>query len=519
MINFIKKNYLVVILLAVAIFARFYRLADIYYFMMDEERDVFIASNILKGKFTLIGGSVPGGIFLGPLYFYLTAVLLFFSRLSPIGLAVFASAIGVLSAVLLYETVKLIIKDKTIAFFSALLYASSFLVVIYNRAYWPLTYAPMVSILTINFLYRILALRARRYIIPLALVQLIGVQTDPSNFSSFVTMLIFFVLYGIFRRYKKDVVISLVIILFAHLPLLLFDLRHNFFIANNVKNFFSMKQTKSIPLNKRLTNAATTFNLFFNTFSRVVYVRGNYDVIKQITISPTSLEERDRNVIFPLKALAIVLYGLFLLNSLKSRSVGMQQMFAVQSMVIISGILLYAFIFPGYMHEWFLNVFWPGFCVIFVWQMFSLMKNTYLKTGAAVFLALVCFLNLLNIAKSDNSLGYKYKQRVIDFVIGETKSRPFSLEGDLVWTGFEYLFRQRGVIPQKNTTDEAYNGWLYVKKNNQEFSDTLVLLFSPGEINEGRTEKVIHQYLKHEIKRKIFGGYFVMLVDNSTRWR
>lgn len=516
---FLKKHWLILILLAVASLTRFTKLSDLYYFMLDEERDSFIASKILRGDLTLIGGSVPGGLFLGPLYFYITAVFLFFSRLNPLGLSVIASSLGVFSVFLLYKTCELFIKEKLTRFFIALLYASSYLISIYNRTYWPLTFAPIVTILTINFIYRIVKLKESKYIIPLALVQLLGMQSDPSNFSSLIAVVIFFIFYKIWKTNKNKIAISLLIILIAHLPLVAFDLRHNFYISKGVIKFFSFKEknTTKIKVDERFKNTGKTFNLVFNTFSRVVYVKNNLDVIKQITISPTSLKERDENVVVLLKVLCFFLTIIFLIGSFRGKNVGLKFV-SLQFLIIILGIMAYSFIFPGYMHEWFLNVFWPGFCIIFVFALMKILKLVRgLKYFGIAFLIIVAVLNINNILKSKNSLGFSNKQKVISYVLQSLPNKDFYIEGSLPWTGYEYLFRLRGVVPKKSIMDEAFNGWLYNKEKIKGYPDKLVIMISPWEINNNN--KMMKKYLSHEISRFQADGYLVLIVDNKTHWR
>ena len=77
-----KKNYYLVfltILVIISFFLRFWKLPQLLYFMMDEGRDMFMMKRILVDhRPVLIGGSVPGGFNLGPGYYYLSAIVMFF---------------------------------------------------------------------------------------------------------------------------------------------------------------------------------------------------------------------------------------------------------------------------------------------------------------------------------------------------------------------------------------------------------------------------------------------------------
>jgi len=86
--------FIVVIILFLAIFIRFNRVSELGYFMMDEERDGFLVSRMLVDhRPLLIGGSIPGGINVGPMFFYISAIPYYLSRLNPIG-AAYAAGLG-----------------------------------------------------------------------------------------------------------------------------------------------------------------------------------------------------------------------------------------------------------------------------------------------------------------------------------------------------------------------------------------------------------------------------------------
>jgi hypothetical protein len=487
--------------------------------MMDEERDSFIASNILRGKLTLIGGSVPGGLFLGPLYFYITAIFLYLSRFNPTGLAIIASTIGVITVIFLYKTALMVTSSKLIAFISGLFYASSYLIIIYNRTYWPLTFAPLVSILTINFLYQIIAAKKNGYIIPLGFVQLVGLQSDPSNFSSFLVVIFCFTFFGLIKKYRKQSLIVIFVLIIAHLPLLMFDLRHDFYISKNIYKFFSMKgqgKKQKITLAARLANSTESVNLFVNAFSRVIYVNHDYDVMKQITPRENLIDKRNKNIPIAVKFISVTAIIMYVFNTIRSKRLG-DVLFLTQMVFIIFGIMIYSFFFPGYIHEWFLNVFWPGFCFIFAGFISYLFRynNRLTKTVIITSVFIIAFLNLRNLITSDNSFGYAYKMQVINYMRQQLRGAPFALDGTVTYSGFEYLLQRNNLTPVKSLMDYEYNGWLYQKTDNP-YPDKLVVFLSSI---EDEKPLLMPQYKKYTIKEQIFGGYRVLIVDNATHWR
>ena len=229
-ITFSNKKKLLIFLVIVTVVAaliRFYELPYRQYWMVDEERDAFIVKKILVDKHpTLIGGALPGGFYLAPGYFYISAVFYYLSDLNPIGMGRVAAAISVISIPILFIITKAMFNSK-VAVLAALFYTFSYLAVIYNRTWWPLTFSPLVSIISYFSLFQIVRTKNLKWFIPLTLALIVGVQSDPSNFSILLTSIIVILF---FRIPLKNFSVALAIFLFivSHIPLLIFDSRHDF---------------------------------------------------------------------------------------------------------------------------------------------------------------------------------------------------------------------------------------------------------------------------------------------------
>src|SRR3990167_4360712 len=116
---------ILIIIIGLAAFLRFYQLPDWFYFMIDEERDAFIIRRILvEHRPVLIGGALPGGIYVGPAFYYLSALIMFISKLNPLGEAVFASLLGIFSVWLVYQVGRSMF-SRQVGLFSSLIYALS----------------------------------------------------------------------------------------------------------------------------------------------------------------------------------------------------------------------------------------------------------------------------------------------------------------------------------------------------------------------------------------------------------
>src|SRR3989338_11478511 len=148
-----SQHILVAVILFLALFFRFYKLTDWFSFGMDQEYEAFLVRNIITGKhFPLIGVNAGGtGIYLGPIFIYLASLPYLIFRGNPLGWAVTASFLGVITTWLIYHIVAKLFNQKA-ALFSSFFYAVSFLASFYDRSFWNPSLVPLLSLLIIYFL-------------------------------------------------------------------------------------------------------------------------------------------------------------------------------------------------------------------------------------------------------------------------------------------------------------------------------------------------------------------------------
>ena len=126
-LNILTKNYLVLIgILLVGVFLRFYRLEGFVTFLGDQGRDAIIVKRIITLEhFPAIGAPTSiGQVYLGPFYYYFIAPWLLFFNYQPIGLAFGVAFFSSLYLLINYLIVKELF-DKKIALISTILLSFS----------------------------------------------------------------------------------------------------------------------------------------------------------------------------------------------------------------------------------------------------------------------------------------------------------------------------------------------------------------------------------------------------------
>lgn len=159
MMNWLKRNrteaLLVLGIIILAAFLRFYQLPAYMTFLGDEGRDALMIKRILVGHdLPLLGPPTSvGNMYLGPLYYYMMAVPMAIFWLNPAAAAAMDAVIGVLTVMLVYYLGRQWF-DRWAAALSALLYAVSPVTIIYSRSSWNPNPAPFFALLAMFGLYK-----------------------------------------------------------------------------------------------------------------------------------------------------------------------------------------------------------------------------------------------------------------------------------------------------------------------------------------------------------------------------
>lgn len=509
-----------IVLVILATFMRFYNFSDLLYWMFDEERDAFVVKRILVDKHpTLIGGAIPGAFYLAPGYFYISAIFYFFSQGNPLGPAIAASTLGVISTFLIFFTTKQLFNKKT-AVFTSLLYAASYLVVGYNRTWWPLTFAPTVAIVTYYCLYKIIKSKDYRWSIVLSIALIVGVQSDPSNFSLIALTVFFWSVYKLSLK-NRYVVWSIFLFFFSHLPLVLFDLRHNFFNSRLILDMLTFSNSGG---ELHFIEALKGLLILPQTFSRLIYVSFSPDFALQIVPDQFYVDQKFGSIPSLLLLFSITVLVWFFFRFLKSKSkkdLGVR-LIGAHILISITGILVYNLFFPSYTHEWFLQVLFPSFLIILGLFLSTLYR--FKSLIPIIWLSLLVYLwgSIQVILNAKNSYSFGYKSQAVKWAIEQVKPEPFSLDSpstSFSYGGYRYLFYLYGHQPVKSYMDPVFADWMYPKESiAKEHPDTVVVLLSPDFYHDPKFESTYQKYLAKTKVRKSFGRIEVLIVDNRDKW-
>jgi hypothetical protein len=463
--DFLKKNatiLLVIFLVILAFLLRFYLIPENLFFGPEQGRDFLVVKDILYNHHaTLIGSKTDvGGVFHGPVFYYLILIPFLVSMGNPIFVSGFLIVIHSLSVFLIYILAKEMF-NKRIAIISSIIFTFSFGLIAYSR--W-LSNPPLsipLSIIFIYFLHGLLKGK-RKFLIPLAISFGILGQAEFINFIffGFILLISFLKYHGVFLKDKFIFISSIFFAgVFSFGTYLLFDIRHNFLISKSVFNLISGKSGFHIGMGEIIPAVFSSYLSSLGDFTGII------------------------NTVF---SIGFFLVGVVVLVKIyKSFSIAI----FILSLWIVSPIICLVILRNNPLEHLFLGIY-PAFAILLSLLIFFLFKSTRIQAVILityVVISLVMWKTSLPMNKNMNfqstqpDLYYRDETLVVKKILSLTRNNKFEFQAYTIpyWSpdAWDYLFwyygRNQGysgsdpsteklfVIIQPDPNNKIYqDGWL-----------------------------------------------------------
>lgn len=510
---------------------RLVNLEQLFYFTYDEEIPAFVGRRlILWHHLPLIGGATPFGFHLGPYFYWFYSLLLFVGRLNPLMWGIAGALLSVATTLLIYIVGKNFFNKKA-GITAAIFWAFSYLTNVYDRHLWALSWGPITCLLVLYFLYKIISLplssspsplsSSRRrgsllYTLLLAVTLALSIHADPSNLIFIGLTGLALIFFKVPHLFKKLVLIS-VFIFISLLPLIFFDLRHDFANTKPVANYLNAsKSAAGINAKYVVPNVL----LFPQTLTRLTYTFGDNEINKQYSYCRNFIAEKFAAIPAVFVALSSLAIIAFVFISIKNRHNPAERYWSLVSGLLILyfvGILAYGTLLKGDIFEHYLAGLFPVLLLILAFFVAKLPKLTWLFA-----LGLFMALNLYKLSTAVNSQGLMVKRQAIEYTMQQIGDKPFSLDSLSTcwkWNGYRYLFTVFGREPVKSYVDPNF-GYLYGTTTVAEKHPATVVAFVVHDFAP-ETPQFYQRYAllkSHEISSKIFGDIEVIVMDNSSGW-
>lgn len=459
--KFLKKYWFVIFILIIASVLRFYRLPELFFFNIDDEWFNYIVRKIVVlHKPILIGWEIPGGLQVPPVLYYFGAILMFIFRGNPLGFAINASIISVIGVLLSFYVGRYLFNSYRIGIYSAIIYCFSYLINIYSKV--TIIYlGPILSLLVYLSLLKIIDKR-KKWLYVLAITLVFSTQ-EGSVISLIVLSVLTLLLYKV-KLKLKDYIFPLLIFLSCFTPLIIFDLRHDFQLSKKIVNFMKPKTESQFSVNSIIPY----YQLMFRTFTRMIVPTGPNDLNIQILPCNKNLNIINSQTPFFYPIIGIFFFLFFIFSSSSKQIKKGKTIILYHFLIIMIGLLIYSFIYPGYLHEWFFISFTPAFIFVIAYFLNHFNYYKFGKYTVVILLGVFIFLNLRYIYKENTSFGYLTKLTAVKNSIKTVGDKNFELEilGDgCNGYGYRYLYTYLNKEPVKSYTDGIFGGWLYPISN------------------------------------------------------
>lgn len=501
-----NKKILILLIIAIGVFLRFWRVTSNFQFMMDEERDALIFARVFKtGHIPLIGGSIPGGLYVGPIFTWISAIFLFLFKYDYFKLGLVSAFVASFSLPFLYFSLKKIVNEK-VAIISLIIYSFSYLIVEFNKRYWPPTFAPAFFIFILYAISTYDKNRTKSLII-ICISLVIGLQSDPSNAAIFIAVVLYF-LFIIKEKINAIKIFSVVVL--CHIPLFLFEVRHGFFLTHAVLNFFKPHSGK---IAEHAFDIGKLLNEIAKTLSRIIYVGSPKDIAVQFPPESALLSIRNNiSMIWLVLTFILFVMGIFFLIKESRKEVRFILIFLI---VVLAGITFYNYFFPGYTYEWFFTVAMPAIVICFAFALSRVKKEI-----AIFLLILFSFVNIQSVVFGKNSYGYEKKIELLEWAKSEMGQEPYSLislGGTYAYSGYRYLADQIGFTPVKSYMD-GYFEWLYPESSANSHPKKILVIVNYSEFEKNVFWRKYFLFKNHTVSSKIKYPIEALIVDNSSGW-
>lgn len=509
----LKKEFIILGLIITGLFfLRIFNLQNLFYFTYDESVFAFIGRRMFVGNhIPLIGGVTPFHVHLAPYFYWLSGVLLFISKFDPIIWGFFTAIFSILTGIIIYILVRDAFSKKA-ALYSLFIYSFSTYIIIFDRHYWGIFFNPFLSSLVLLCLLKITQ-KKEKYFLPLAMALAYGFHTDPST-SVLLVLSIFTIIY--FRIQLKNNLYStlaIAIFLLSFLPLILFDIRHNFENISGFKQYITeAHETSSFNIG-RFANSVIILPQFY---ARIIVPTGINDLSNEYAYCQDYSQSKlsSQPAVLILLSTLILFYFFRLFKPTKKEQKNLQIILLGFITIVVLGVLVYA----GYLGRPFFDHYLTTLIPVFVIITAVVLDHIWIKSKivAGLILFLFLFINSSGFFRLTNIYSLSRKNEAVRWAI-ENVNSEFSLESVskcFRYNGYRYLFTLNDKEPVKSYVDQNFF-WLYDKQPSIKHPDIVVVFVASDYVKDSNLIKTYNKYKSNEISSKKFGELEVIVADNT----
>lgn len=408
-----------IILIAIAVFFRFWDIRDYVVFLGDEGRDMIVIRNIFVEKnLPFLGPTASvGGFYLGPIYYWMAAPFLLLWRFDPVGPSYMVAIFGVATVFLLYKLIRDVVGFYP-ALFASLLYSTAPLIVRYSRSSWNPNPLPFFSLLLIYCLYQGIKkkklnlslqsanwwTRTTSYAYFLGAGASFGVAIQLHYLASILLAIagLIILVSTNYKNWLKIASISIIGFLITFSPFLIFEIRHNFPNFTTIIEFVTRGTTAGFKTVNFIWLISNIGNIFLEEISQ----------LKETIIT--------KLVFWSLSIGTII--GLYLTRKAFDKKL----IFSIGIIWFIGGILGLRF-YTGQIYDYYFGFMFPAPFLLIGIIFYLMWDKLYLKVAVIIITSLIFTYFVANaFYKNFPNRLIDQTENVADFVIDKSSQEPYN---------------------------------------------------------------------------------------------
>lgn len=220
-----SSKTLLILILILATFLRFYLLRDLHPFIADQGWFYLSARDLLSGNFPLVGITASyTWLHQGALWTYMLAPLLLIFNYDPVGGAYLSAALGVLGVFMIYVVGKTLFKSEEMGLISAALLAASPLSIAFSRT--PYHTSP-ISLAVLVFIFALYKYAIGKYYYLLVVALMLGILYNLALVNMILWAFAFLIILKVRYFNLKLYVGSFISFIIPMIPMILYDFQMN----------------------------------------------------------------------------------------------------------------------------------------------------------------------------------------------------------------------------------------------------------------------------------------------------
>ena len=473
-----KINFPLIFILFIAAFFRFYNFREFQHWTGDDEIFTAVIRHIIWDRSPIL--LIPNaflGFGLGPFFHWLAVPLYFLTNFNLVNIQAATSLLGVVTTYVIFLGAS-ILGGVRLGLIASFLYASSFLLSLFDRRLWSLSIDSFLAAITFLILVKVIKGNVR-FIPLLALPIGFSFHSDASLVVLAIAVLVSWIYFKIplFKRYLISFFCILAIFL---LPLIIAEVQYKGAVSGPII------KSMTRPLRGEGIVSSENFNFFqpsdfLNVFSKVIFTPPAKAIEEQFCYGRCDYPS---TILSPFIQIAVfIVFAVSFYLSIKKKGQGKNSAIILWFMMasFIFGLFVFNRLFHANFNQYYFLVIFPIFIIILAQTLNFLTQKS--KILLIVFLVIYFSSNFFSLLKSSVKYPLYKKIELVKSSLKAIGDNKFSLytsnDPNIEGGGWTELYTLEKHPPVKSYWF-GYSDWIYKAYS----------LF-PGPIQQEDPEKII----------------------------